>query len=264
VLLLVGGLLIACSAPNVAEPAGTPITASATPIASATPAASATSIAADAADTPISSAPTPTYELIVLPTEKPLMPLTPLPTLQVVPAFTPVGPPQRATDTPGAEDDASDLVGPEWQIAASGDLNEDGQRDVLAYRPASVTPAAAMQSYLEEYPIVAARIAIVQEGSDGAPQTMLQIDERGVQTDGVYLSTYQADVPELTPAAFLLQVGDSPDEVLAVIPINADGEGFAQGLGVYWEPAQNTYRLLGPGGVRVPDPPALTPPAATP
>jgi hypothetical protein len=249
-LLLLLSLLMACSAAPTPDDAASETaaasTASATAAisaASATPAprATATTAAAEAA-TP----PTPTYELITLPTEEPLMPITPLPTLDVPAGLTPGPPLERATDTPAAGDDASRLAPPGWEVAAQGDLNDDRQRDVLAYQPASLAPAESMQRYLDEYPIVAAEIAIVQEGPGGAPQMMLQIDSRGVQTDGAYLSTYRIDNPQLTPAAFLLQVG-SDDTVLGAIPINADGEGFAQGFGVAWDATQNTYRLLEPG-----------------
>lgn len=249
-LLLLVGLLLACGAAPTPDDAASETaaasTASATPAVStpgATPAPSATATT-DAAEA--ATPPTPTYELITLPTEEPLIPITPLPTLEVSPGLTPGPPLERATNTPTAGDDASSLAPPGWEVAARGDLNDDGQRDALAYQPASVAPAESMQRYLDEYPIVAAEIAIVQEGQDGAPQMMLQIDSRGVQAAGTYLSTYRIDNPQLTPAAFLLQVG-SDDSVLAAIPINADGEGFAQGFGVAWDAAQNTYRLLGPG-----------------
>jgi hypothetical protein len=86
---------------------------------------------------------------------------------------------------------------------------------------------------------------------------MLQIDFRGIQSNGTYLSTYSIDNPELTPAAFLLQP-DSTNAVLTAIPINAAGEGIAQGFGIFWDTDQNAYRLLGPGGIRVPQTPAPT------
>jgi hypothetical protein len=94
-LLLLVALLVACQA------APTPDDALSETAAASTASASATSAISDATVAPEATAPpTPTYELIALPTEEPLMPVTPQPTIEMPPGLTPGPPLERATDTP--------------------------------------------------------------------------------------------------------------------------------------------------------------------
>jgi hypothetical protein len=92
-LLLLVALLAACQAAPMPDDALSETAPAST--------ASATSVTSDATAAPDATAPpTPTYELIALPTEEPLIPVTPQPTIEMPPGLTPGPPLERATDTP--------------------------------------------------------------------------------------------------------------------------------------------------------------------
>jgi hypothetical protein len=149
--------------------------------------------------------------------------------------------------------DISALVGPEWGIAYSGDINQDGQRDVVAYTETDITPVPDMVQYYDEAPILAEQIVVVQEGSDGMPKTLLEVMPEGIRAGEDYLTTYQVEDTQLTPAAFFLGVEAGEFAPITVLPLNATGEGFAQGVAIYWNEERQAFRLVGPTGTPSPD-----------
>ncbi len=143
---------------------------------------------------------------------------------------------------------SSTLVGPEWTIAASGDINGDGSTDVIAYKPANITrsPLVSSASYAD-YNLIASELVIVQEGADGRPQLQL-----GVTTDAIYaadtlLLDYPAEDTLRTPAAFLLAVDAASPIPVRIIPLNSAGEPYTQGVGMAWNSADQGYRLVASG-----------------
>jgi len=153
------------------------------------------------------------------------------------------------------------LVGPEWQIAIAGDLNHDGQRDVVAYKPASIEPNMALLSEQERttYPFAIAEAVIVQEGQQGTPTIQAAISSQGVHAGPTtLLAAERFGTPG--PAAFLMGIHTQSEALVECIPLNASGDVYAQGFGLYWNEGQQAYRLI-VGGQAVPPPD--TPPGST-
>jgi hypothetical protein len=159
------------------------------------------------------------------------------------PAPTPMpAPPQEPT---APQEPA--LVGPEWTIAYAGDLNGDGARDVVAYQPTSVEPALAMQSYLQAGSLVVSELMVVQAGPNGAPVVQFAADPEGLKSNGENINPFPSDNPDLTTAAFIVDIMPQSEVKLTVLPLNAAGEGFAQAAPVVWNAAEQRYTLSGPG-----------------
>lgn len=169
------------------------------------------------------------------------METTEAPTTALLPTTTPVALPTVTPEAVTPEDDGA-LVGPEWQMAYEGDLNQDGLRDAVAFKPAPVTPDSGMQQYLAEYPIVASEVLIVQESEGQVAQVQVMVNQREMRIDGQFAGAFGADTR--WPGAFLLGVGPSRDVPVGIIPITAEGGGYAQGVGFYWHTAHQAYRLF--------------------
>jgi hypothetical protein len=146
------------------------------------------------------------------------------------------------------------LVGPEWSIAYEGDLNNDGARDVVAYKPASVELAPEMQSqpYAGSDAVIAAELVIVQE-HEQTPHILASVSPQGVEAaDTALLGAEQFGEPG--PVAFLVSIDPQAQDVqVSVIPLDATGNAYAQGFGLYWNEGQRAYRLF-VGGQAVPPP----------
>jgi hypothetical protein len=168
--------------------------------------------------------------------------------------------PPAATQQPAATQPPA-LVGPEWARAYEGDLNGNGMRDVVAYKPASIELAPEMQAqpYAGAETVVAAELVIVQE-SGQAPQTQASVSPQGVAAHDVTLLDAE-QFGEPGPAAFLVNIQPQAEDVqVSLIPLDANGNAYAQGFGLYWNEGQLAYRLF-VGGQAVPPP--NTPPGST-
>lgn len=148
-----------------------------------------------------------------------------------------------------------DLVGPDWRITYNGDMNQDGQRDVVASIPAEIALAPEMQQYAIDYPVLAAEIQVVQEGEDGQPVTLLTVNRTEMRADDRFLGAFTSDGMRM-PGAFLLQVDEGSDTPIAIIPVSETGEAYAQGVGFTWDDEQQTYRLA-LGGEGASEPPLV-------
>jgi hypothetical protein len=157
--------------------------------------------------------------------------------------------------TPPAPTQPPALVGPEWTVAYEGDLNRDGASDVVAYKVAEITPASDMNSYLAEMPLTVAEAVIVQEAAQGATDTHVQVSvspDGVAATDTPLLAAEQFGEPG--PAAFLMGVDpQAQDAQVSFIPLDATGNAYGQGFGLYWNEGQRAYRLF-VGGQAVPPP----------
>lgn len=183
-------------------------------------------------------------------------PATTQPVASQPPTSTPVAPTPTPLPPTSAPSPMPSLVGPEWVIAFDGDLNHDGQRDVVAYTPAPIQPNMDSLSEQERtaYPFAIAEAVIVQEGEQGTPTIQVSISPQGVSVGPTVLfSAEQFGTP--APSAFLMRVSAGPqsDVLIECLPLNASGSVYAQGFGLYWNEGQLAYRLM-VGGEAVPPP----------
>jgi hypothetical protein len=82
-----------------------------------------------------------------------------------------------------------------------------------------------------------------------------KIDRSSVRAGRILATlTSSGQGPQNSPYAFLL-AAPGEGEPLSVIPLNAAGEGYTQGFGLRWDPAEGDYRL---SGAVQGDPPAPT------
>jgi hypothetical protein len=154
------------------------------------------------------------------------------------------------------------LVGSEWTIAAEGDLNQDGRRDVLAYKPGGIVPRQPANGYR----IVTTEIVIVQEnvtGPYGAPDLQLALNTRQFYAPNQSFAALPTSV-----AAFQLAIGPGGGTVVNLIAINSNGETIAgQSYGFSWDRASSSYRLqvvqptATPGTPTIPAPTVVAPTA---
>ncbi len=172
------------------------------------------------------------------------------PTAAVTPPTTTPEPaptqPATPTSAPPAATLDGALVGPEWNVAYDGDLNNDGMRDVVAYQPATIEPAPSMQSYLTADAFVAAELIVVQANVAGDPVIQFAADPEGLKSNGANINPFRPD-PNLSPAGFIAEVMPANAVKLTVLPINAAGEGFTQAAPITWNPMEQHYALSGPG-----------------
>lgn len=141
------------------------------------------------------------------------------------------------------------LVGPEWTIASAGDLNSDGVPDVVAYKPAATTPDPSMASYVTEDTLIAAELIVVQADQHGQPMVQFAADPTGYTSNGTTISPFASGDPNLTPAAFLVAVLPGDGALLAVLPINAAGQGVAQAAPIIWNAIEERYLPASPGAL---------------
>jgi hypothetical protein len=138
--------------------------------------------------------------------------------------------------TPPAPTHPPALVGPELTVAYEGDMNRDGVRDVVAYKAADITPAPDMRSYLAEMPLTIAEAMVVQEPAQGSAYVLVQasVSPQGVAaTDSVLIPADQFGEPG--PVAFLMGVDpQAQDAQVSFIPLDATGNAYGQGFGLYW------------------------------
>ncbi|MCG8348498.1 MAG: hypothetical protein MI924_12060 [Chloroflexales bacterium] len=132
------------------------------------------------------------------------------------------------------------IVGPEWSVAASGDINRDGQADVIAYKPADVDLASPDSNY----PLLASEVVITQVRPGGEPEIVFSITPAQIWAGSTTLLLYPQGSVEATPAAFALRVGRSAPGVLTFVAVNSAGTFIAQSFDVIWAEAEQAYRLV--------------------
>jgi hypothetical protein len=173
-----------------------------------------------------------------------------------VSSFATPAPPPAPTSAPPAPTQPPALVGPEWTVAYAGDLNGDGVRDVVAYMPAALDLAPEMQRQPDAGPdaVIVSELVIVQAQAQAqTPHVQASVSPRGVEAaDTPLLGAEQFGTPG--PAAFLVGVDPQAEEAqVQLIPLDATGNAYGQGVGLYWNEGQQAYRLF-VGGQAVPPP----------
>ncbi len=172
---------------------------------------------------------------IVAPTVSPLV--------TVAPTVPP--PATRPTLAPGSES----LVGPEWTIAYSGDLNADGRADVVAYKPGGVTPGPAFsRPGYTGYIGSVSEAVIVQADTAGRPQVLVRLSRSGI-TIGQQgaISFPPSNDARNNPAAIMLLIDTTQPPAVAALPINSSGEPYTQAAGVRWNRSRAAYELISGG-----------------
>ncbi|MEN9937586.1 MAG: hypothetical protein RLZZ387_4165 [Chloroflexota bacterium] len=150
---------------------------------------------------------------------------------------------------PAAAPATGGLVGPEWTVAYSGDLNLDGRNDVIAWKPSTVQKGATLsQPLYANYVGTASELVIVHAGADNRPRVMFQGGLSSLAAGDRALVTFPASGPT-RPAAFMVQVNSrGVPSLLDVLQVNASGEPYAQGIGIRWDVASQAYRISGAAG----------------
>lgn len=204
-------------------------------------------IGSGACANPFAGQPSPTGDVSILAavTAYPA-PVTVAPPTASLPATVaptvPPPPATRPTLAPGAES----LVGPEWTIAYSGDLNADGRADVVAYKPASVTPGPTFgRPGYTSYIGSVSEAVIVQADAAGRPQTLVSMGRSGV-TIGQRMAVGfpPSNDARNNPVAIMLLIETTQPPVIAVLPINSSGEPYTQAAGVRWNRSRAAYELI--------------------
>jgi spore germination protein GerM len=167
------------------------------------------------------------------------------------PAGPATPPPSQHTAPPAANPPPAPrpLVGSEWQVAYDGDLNRDGVRDVVAYKPANIELAPSMQQYVTLDTVLAAEVVVVQANQEEHPVVQFAAERDGLKRNGENINPFRTDMPSATPAAFIVEVMPDSNIKLNVLPVNGAGEGFTQAVPVIWNAAEQRYNLTGPGQV---------------
>ncbi len=157
----------------------------------------------------------------------------------------PPPPATRPTLAPGAES----LVGPEWMIAYSGDLNADGRADVVAYKPGGVTPGPAFsRPGYTGYIGSVSEAVIVQADTAGRPQVLVRLSRSGIMIGQQVATSFPpSNDARNNPAAIMLLIDTTQPPAIAALPINSSGEPYTQAAGVRWNRSRAAYELISGG-----------------
>jgi hypothetical protein len=100
---------------------------------------------------------------------------------------------RNPTPLPDVPPAASRLVGPEWTLLVSGDLNRNGREDVVAFKPAPITPIEPAPGSQPKDVFVAFReLVVVEQASDGAPAVRLFLDTSTALADNQLIAQMPA------------------------------------------------------------------------
>ncbi len=160
-------------------------------------------------------------------------------------AIPPTVPPPSAT-RPAL---APSLVGPEWTVAYSGDLNADGRPDVVAYKPGAVAPGPSFRR--PEYAGYVGSVSeavIVQADAAGQPQVLVTMSRSGVALGGRVVVGFPSSREAWNnPVAVMLLIDANQPPVVAALPVNSSGEPYTSAVGVRWNRSRAAYELISGG-----------------
>lgn len=133
------------------------------------------------------------------------------------------------------------LVGPEWTILASGDLNGDKIADLVGIKLAQgvVPDATFTQPGFSVYKGPASEIVIVQAGGDGKPQIQAILTGGGLSAAGVGLASFSG------AAGYMVSVTPGVRPLVSILPINQAGAPLGRAVGLEW--TGSGYALFGRG-----------------
>jgi hypothetical protein len=102
----------------------------------------------------------------------------------------PTAPPTPLPNVPTA---SSPLVGPEWTLLVTGDLDRNGREDVVAFKPALITPIDPAPGSQPKDVFVAFReLVVVERAADGAPAVRLLMNTSAVLADNQVIAQIPA------------------------------------------------------------------------
>jgi hypothetical protein len=167
----------------------------------------------------------------------------PGPGTATVPAATTVAPapqPTTAAAQPTAPAGQQPLVGPEWTILASGDLNADGRPDVVGIKLAQgVTPDATFrQPGYAAYKGPAAEMVIVQAGGDGRPQIQTALTRTALSSGSGTLASFSG------ASGFMVNVTPGTRPLVTIWPLSSAGAPLGRAVALEWSSAAATYVLF--------------------
>jgi hypothetical protein len=149
---------------------------------------------------------------------------------------------------PAATTPVAGLLGPEWTVAYSGDLNLDGRADAIGWVPAQGVPKGPTfgQAQYARYVGPASQIVIVHASADNRPQVQFLGTGVELRAGSTLLASFDA---ARRPVGFMLNVNPSgTPSLLDLIQVNGSGEPMAQGIGIRWDAASQAYRIVGAAG----------------
>jgi hypothetical protein len=125
---------------------------------------------------------------------------------------------------------AQALVGAEWTVLASGDLNADTRPDVVGVKLAQgVTPDATFrQPGYAGYKGPAAEVVIVQTGADGKPQIQAILTGGGLSANGAGLASFSG------AAGYMVFVSPGARPLVSILAINTAGAPIGGAVGLEW------------------------------
>ncbi len=155
-------------------------------------------------------------------------------------AYPPPGHPTAAPGAPTAQPSAGGpLVGPEWTILYSGDLNGDGAADVVAVKPAAgVTPNPVFQQpQYANFKGPAEALVIVQANPSGQPYVQLEGTRVLLRASGNTLTTFT------NAAGHMARVNAGRQPQLDIQAIDSNGAPIGRVLGLVWNPGTGSYAI---------------------
>ncbi len=139
------------------------------------------------------------------------------------PTSVPTSVPAAPTTAPAA----AGLVGPEWTIAFSGDLNRDGRPDVVAYKPAGIAPGPTFgQRSYTGYIGTATEAVIVQADDTGRPVVLVTMSPAGVAIGGMPVLSFDG-----ARSAIMVNINTAEPALVSTLVVDAAGEPYTQAVG---------------------------------
>lgn len=138
------------------------------------------------------------------------------------------------------EDRIMETLGKEWKLAASGDFNEDGLHEVVAYKPFTTNTTLSDSTY----PFIITEVQVMQE-KDDQTISLVSVSPEEIKIPGKTLVDFTQTTS--APMAFKLRVDEKQEPRLDLLPLDSKEQPYPQALGIYWNSEQKVYQLLGPG-----------------
>jgi hypothetical protein len=154
------------------------------------------------------------------------------------PTALPVAPAPTIAPVPAAAA-AQALVGSEWTILASGDLNGDKVADVVGVKLSqAITPDATFkQPGYSAFKGPAAEMVIVQAGADGKPVIQAILTQGGLNAGGVGLTSFG------NASAYMVNITPGSRPLLSIQALTAAGAPSGRIVALEWN--GSNYVLFG-------------------
>jgi len=134
---------------------------------------------------------------------------------------------------------ASPLIGPEWTLLVTGDLDRNGRDDVVAFKPAPITPLDPAPGSQPKDVFVAFReLVVVERAQDGAPAVRLFMDKRAVLADNQVIAQLPSASRPTSGVLAELRYPDRSFELRLIDDTGALGQPF---LIVQYQEDAGTY-----------------------